>query len=232
MQGLKALLSCDSVMETHEHKLLVLGALYRADLSGSLDVLQTPILSKYLSWPQSPSNIPLREGFVELEQTLHLNQKVRYSLQRLSDTVDSLRRLLYEDLISTAKCRFVVTVCQYDLLSYECVDISNKLCRLSLIIYILAIVNERPHDEPAYDGLLNRFQALWIQIDHHVPPQFELWSMFVAIPIARCPTISVWCLQKASSLLASLGIFTLGDFSAMMEGSLPTCSARAEEVWN
>jgi hypothetical protein len=69
----------------------------------------------------------------------------------------------------------------------KCVDISNKLCRLSLVIYILAIVNERPHDEPAYDGLLNRFQALSIQIDHHVPPQFELWSMFVAIPIARCP---------------------------------------------
>ncbi|KAL4941753.1 hypothetical protein BDV06DRAFT_193813 [Aspergillus oleicola] len=232
MQGLRALISYDGVLETLEQKPLVLGAIYRADLSGSLDVVQRPFLSKHLAWPQKPSDLPLRDGFAQLEQTLILHQRVRYSLQRLGDTVESLRRLLLRDLVDAANCRFVFTACQYDLLSFECEDAPNETCRLSLIIYTLAVVDERPHNEAAYDGLLSKFQALWCQIDHELLPQFKLWSMFIAIPIARRPTISSWCVQEASALLINLGIFTLNGFCAMMEKFLPICSARAQEVWN
>lgn len=166
---------------------------------------------------------------------MDMHERLKICIGSLDDTIASLKQLYGENMADAAKCRFVITECQYDLLSFECENIPNELCRLSLIIYTVAILDERPHEKPAYDNLLRRFQKVWGRCNREhtvgLTAQFRLWALVAATSICRTLGIRNWCVSETSHALTSLDIKTLDALTAFMEGFLPLCDVLCQEVW-
>ncbi|KAL5343192.1 hypothetical protein BJX70DRAFT_354792 [Aspergillus crustosus] len=242
MQGLKMLIgSIDGGIDSLVEKPLVLGTIYRADLSGSIDTARAPFFAEQFKSPKTldSQSLLLNAGFVGLEyaNSTFLNQRIKHSIHRLESTITSMRRLYGRNMADAAKCRLIFVACQYDLLSFRCTDPVDELCRLSLITYTLAILDERPQKEPAYRQLVVDFQNLWDQVDSlpnpkpTLTPQFKLWSMVVAISITRSPEFLNWCLWGTTCSLTYLGISTMSAFIAALGDFLPVCDYRCAEVW-
>lgn len=201
-----------------------------------MDLVRTPFFAKHFTMPGTRDCSPLRRGFIHLQERLDLHERLRYCIGRLNDTIDSLRRLDGRKMIDAAKCRFVITRCQYDLLSVQCEDLPNELCRLTLIIYTITILDERPLQKPAYDHLLWKFQDLWGKYDREhsvgLSPHFKMWALVAATPICRTPKIRNWCILETSRALARLEINSVDALTAFAEDFLPLCDVRCRHVWH
>lgn len=157
-----------------------------------------------------------------------------------------------------AQTRFWITTVQYTLLSTatrcnidDAVLIPpEEVVRIVLLIYTVAMIDERPPGTPSCEMLITRFRNIWAtyvdetsveaqtivkpMYSHIFEHEFRLWAMFVAASVASpCSDLSTWCLCGLVEIAAELGTQTWNAASQLMKDRfLPLCDVRCETIWN
>lgn len=157
-----------------------------------------------------------------------------------------------------AQTRFWITSVQYTLLSTatrwttddDVLIPPDEVVRIVLLIYTVAMIDERPPGTPSCEMLITRFRNLWekyvdetsVEAQITVQPmyshifghEFRFWAMFVAASVASpCSGLSTWSLSGLVETAAELGIQTWYAASQLMEDRfLPVCDVRCETIWN
>lgn len=123
-----------------------------------------------------------------------------------------------------AQTRFWITSVQYTLLSTatrwtiddDALIPPEEVVRIVLLIYTVAMIDERPPETPSCEMLITRFQNLWgkyvdetsVEAQITVQPmyshifgyEFRFWAMFVAASVASpCSGSSTWSLPVPPS---------------------------------
>lgn len=235
-------------------------AIYRADLYGSLDGVQ----SAYFYHPSQPlSSTVLDEpfhsdGLNSLHSAIGLNPILRGCIHKLEDAVRCWSSQMGHsnetslNLNEAARVRYLITNVQYTLLSpelqQECSSDTLKgriqnFCRITIILYTLVILNERPPSTSVGMSIGDTFRreatGLMDQVHHSaghgrtltlsaqqlpLPQNFVLWAVFLAANILRYTESETkdWLLAQFTELVSfeNAAVHDWQDFRTRMSAFL------------
>ncbi|KAF7563934.1 hypothetical protein G7046_g200 [Stylonectria norvegica] len=218
MEGLKQLVDNNGGVESLHSEPLLLNKIFRADLYGSMDAGQFPYFNRSLPPPNELK--PMRSfcsiGFNELHNVVELGNTIcscLYDLETASHFWSALDNSSSSNEAhqkkpptpaDAARTRYLLTSVQYALVS-ACLgnhsaggweDEVLSLCRVTLILYSLTILNERPGSSAVSHGVVARFKHLLqrqtLATCEKTAPEgrfpltdFYLWAVFVASVVAK-----------------------------------------------
>ena len=222
----------------------------RADLYGSMDAAQAPYLNRALPLlPEYPWEMPFRsEGLNSIDGSMRLPRTLRDCIHNFEDAMRFWADVNDAPLTcrstnsasnptkprtptpsDAARVRHVLTDIQYTLvmISFPGDDPDERffeLCRISLIIYSLTILNERPTTTAVGQQLLGAFHQALVALtnlphDHTdetpglswplgLPVGFYLWAIYLATSVTNSPACHsrIWLMELFLKLAGASNI--------------------------
>ncbi|KAI1301032.1 hypothetical protein F5Y03DRAFT_217833 [Xylaria venustula] len=217
MRGLRRLVELVGGLETLSSEPLVLYKIYRADLYGALDALESPFFPRQVLGPyEAIVSQPFRShGFNAVRDVLGLDDTLCFCIHQLEEAMQFWNVNGEEDgqrnsPSTAARTRHLFTEVQYTLISpslqhrFDTETQEGQMleyCRISLILYTLTVLRERPPTTSMGQQIGRTYQLVvtnLIQslrsgpstvagaIIYNSPPiHFHLWTVFLATSVMR-----------------------------------------------
>ncbi|PWY69487.1 hypothetical protein BO70DRAFT_374103 [Aspergillus heteromorphus CBS 117.55] len=227
MRILKALVDLRGGLDAFNDKPLVQGKIYRADLCGSIDVMQTPTFgTRFWQLPISDfTSYRLGRGFQMLDSLLHLEDMIKTAISNLQNLLAVFANVSKKsNHADVAKVRFWLTSTQYALLSIQ-YDIqcdpwnqAQETCRLALLLSTLTIFDESPPGASSSNLLVTRLVRLLDDdtVTRWLTPEFRLWAFFLATCNSTRPGLKEFCIRHVSKLVAQIGVRDKEEFTQQL----------------
>ncbi|KAJ5096820.1 hypothetical protein N7456_007541 [Penicillium angulare] len=217
MKGLQKLISLRGGLSSLRSQPLAMGKLYRADLVGSIDAVQTPYFSNPgILISVDPQLESLNIGFQRLNDISPLGDTLISCIQTAADIKASLVKLnKTSDLTEAATVRYWTTATQYTLLSTAYSNPIPEMCRLALLLFTEELVNQSVPFLFTYETLIGKLLAIYASSAPesrfhpgtcYLPPHLRLWAFILA---AKCTTVELTrkaCLGAVAGALLEMEI--------------------------
>ncbi|KAH6695952.1 hypothetical protein BKA61DRAFT_623615 [Leptodontidium sp. MPI-SDFR-AT-0119] len=203
MRGLKQMLRQRGGIEAFESNRLLRSKIHRADLGGSIDVIQSPYFECIVRDLPTMSGYPqtttiTSTGFGKITNSIKLDEELTRILCQIQDV--------------TSKA---ITSTQYSLLSFKPQQSNTisensiqEILRLGLLMYLVTLMNESPPGVPLYDTLGARLKATLIEIRQRgaLDPTYSLWISFIAVSMVRDLDTKSYFMASATEIIEGLGV--------------------------
>ncbi|KAI1259718.1 hypothetical protein F5Y18DRAFT_408579, partial [Xylariaceae sp. FL1019] len=231
MRGLRRLVDMIGGVYSLSSKPLVLYKIYRADLYGALDAVETPFFPRSIVGPYEANVLRAFRsiGFNAVRACIALDDTLYLCIHQLEEAMQFWDRLRARDgefltPLTAAQTRHLLTQVQYTLISPDlqdkfdtdtCEGQMMEYCRISLILYTLTVLRERPPTTSMGQQIGTTYQRVvtnLIESSRHpsrahastvpLPFEFHLWTLFLASNVMRDARIEgrSWVLQTFEEL--------------------------------
>ncbi|KAI0160126.1 hypothetical protein GGR57DRAFT_520245 [Xylariaceae sp. FL1272] len=245
MRGLRRLVDMIGGLYKLSSKPLVLYKIYRADLYGALDAVETPFFPRSILGPYEANVLrPFRSnGFNAVRACIGLDDTLCLCIHQLEEAMQFWERLRARDSepltpLTAAQTRHLLTQVQYTLISPDLQDKYDtetcegqimEYCRISLILYTLTVLRERPPTTSMGQQIGTTYQRVVMNLieslrnhsaDHactvSLPLEFHFWTLFLASNVMRDHRVKgrSWVLETFEEL-ASMKVGIVYDWQKL-----------------
>ncbi|KAI0969525.1 hypothetical protein F4678DRAFT_473744 [Xylaria arbuscula] len=217
MRGLRRLVDLVGGLESLSSEPLVLYKIYRADLYGALDALESPFFPRPVLGPyEAIVSRPFRShGFNAVRDVLGLDDTLCFCIHQLEEAMQFWDANGEKDgeknsPSTAARTRHLLTEVQYTLIApslqhrFDTETYEGQMleyCRISLILYTLTVLRERPPTTSMGQQIGHTYQRVVTNLIQSLrsgpatvegdamcispPIHFHLWTVFLAASVMR-----------------------------------------------
>ncbi|RDW65953.1 hypothetical protein BP6252_09588 [Coleophoma cylindrospora] len=215
MRGLKQMVQLRGGIEAFKSTPMIQNKISRADLCGSLSAVQKP----YFDFPRECLAIPHSNDhmthFRGVRSSVELDNRLVQILWHVEHTAFNLNRIhLSKTDIHPMTVRKDITSLQYTLLSFDFrrndirEGLMYEVLRLSMLVYLVAVLDEAPPGLPIYKMLGVELEASLkeLGLESSLEPKFLLWITFVGASFDQNAQTREYFMASATKTLRRLGI--------------------------
>jgi hypothetical protein len=190
-------------------------------LCGSIDAVQNPYfefvireLPTMTGWHQMTTITTT--GFCRITNSVKLEGTLARILGQIQDVTSNLNTFHHHKTqIHPLGLREAITSSQYSLLSFKYQqskttreNLIHEMLRLSLLTYLVTLLNESPPGASLYNMLGARLKSTLIEIRRNggLNPEYALWIMFIAVSTVRDSDTKGYFMESATEMIEDLGI--------------------------